>query len=163
MAKMSEIGKPYWHIHHESLYENLIEPLQNRINYIQSTKPKHEIKIRLRLLKPVQDLTAWAEYDRVVNTAQAEYDRVVNPARAEYNRVVNPARAEYDRVVNTAQAEYNRVVNPAQAEDNRVVNTAQAEYDRVVNPAQAEYDRVMVKLHKIECPDCPWNGKTIFP
>src|SRR3990167_1863668 len=43
----------YWHIHHETLYEWLTEPLRARINYIKSDKPKDEIELRLKLLKPV--------------------------------------------------------------------------------------------------------------
>jgi len=74
----------WWHVHHEVLYEILTEPIRNRINYIKKEKPKNEIDIRLRLLKPVlgeipKDEKGWE------------------------------------------------------------------------------------KLHKKECPDCSWNGKTIFP
>ncbi|MHB9161524.1 MAG: pentapeptide repeat-containing protein [Nitrosotalea sp.] len=43
----------WWHIHHESLYEMLTEPIRARINYIKNNKPKEEIEVRLRLLKPV--------------------------------------------------------------------------------------------------------------
>ena len=48
--------KWYWHIHHETLVENLTEPLQNRIDCIKSSKPKDEIKLRLKLLKPVKGI-----------------------------------------------------------------------------------------------------------
>ena len=48
----------YWHIHHEILVENLIEPLKNRIKYIKEEKAKSEtpkqIKLRLKLLKKVK-------------------------------------------------------------------------------------------------------------
>src|SRR3990167_6081858 len=46
--------KFYWHIHHEILVELLTEPLKNRIAYIKRNKPKGEIKLRLRLLRPVK-------------------------------------------------------------------------------------------------------------
>jgi len=43
----------WWHIHHEQLYEYLTEPIRARINYIKSSKPKNEVALRLKLLKPV--------------------------------------------------------------------------------------------------------------
>ncbi len=47
----------WWHIHHETLYEWLTEPLRARINYIKTKKAKNEtkaqIELRLKLLKPV--------------------------------------------------------------------------------------------------------------
>ena len=74
----------WWHVHHERLWEPLMEPIRNRIRYIKKEKLKHEIELRLKLLKPVlgdfpKDEKGWEE------------------------------------------------------------------------------------LHKIECPNCPWNGETIFP
>ena len=47
----------WWHVHHEILYEQLTEPIRNRILYIKNEKAKNEttkqIKLRLKLLKPV--------------------------------------------------------------------------------------------------------------
>src|ERR1039458_2273611 len=43
----------YWHIHHETLYEWITEPIRARINYIKENKPKDEITLRLKLMKPV--------------------------------------------------------------------------------------------------------------
>ena len=46
-------GKVAWHVHHGTLWEVLTEPIKNRIAYIKSDKPKHEVATRLRLLKPI--------------------------------------------------------------------------------------------------------------
>ena len=46
--------KYYFHIHHEILVEALTEPLENRIKYIKENKPKDEIELRLKLIKPVK-------------------------------------------------------------------------------------------------------------
>ena len=43
----------WWHIHHETLYEYLTEPIRARINYIKKEKLKEEVELRLKLLKPV--------------------------------------------------------------------------------------------------------------
>ena|SRR3990167_2334025 len=44
----------YWHIHHNKLCELLIEPLKERIAFIKKDKPKEEVSLRLKLLKPVK-------------------------------------------------------------------------------------------------------------
>lgn len=36
---------------------------------------------------------------------------------------------------------------------------ARAEYEKVRNRAFKKIEA----LHKIQCPNCPWDGKTIFP
>src|SRR3989337_1827815 len=46
--------KPYWHIHHKDFLLEWSDDIQERIDFIQAEKPKHEVEIRLRLLKPVQ-------------------------------------------------------------------------------------------------------------
>ena len=46
--------KFYWHLHHDRLVESLTKPIKNRIEYIKKYKPKKEIKLRLKLLKPVK-------------------------------------------------------------------------------------------------------------
>lgn len=74
----------WWHVHHETLFEYLIEPIRARINYIKKEKPKDEIELRLKLLKPVLGK---------IPTTQKGWER----------------------------------------------------------------------LHRIECKNCSWNGKTIFP
>ena len=43
----------WWHVHHEVLYEQLNEPIRNRINYIKEHKPKKEIELRLKILRPI--------------------------------------------------------------------------------------------------------------
>ena len=50
------MNKPkfYWHIHHDTLVETLTEPIENRIKYIKENKPKSEIALRLKLLRPVK-------------------------------------------------------------------------------------------------------------
>ena len=60
--------KFYWHIHHDTLIEPLIEPIKNRIKHIKGNKPKNEIELRLKLLKPVEGelpkefIDAWQKY-----------------------------------------------------------------------------------------------------
>ena len=43
----------WWHVHHEILVEQLTKSVRARINYIKGNKPKGEIDLRLKLLRPV--------------------------------------------------------------------------------------------------------------
>ena len=43
----------WWHVHHSILVEQLTMPVRARINYIKKEKPKDEIELRLKLLRPV--------------------------------------------------------------------------------------------------------------
>ncbi len=151
------------HIHHELVAEKLTEPIEARIAYILSDKPKEEKALRLRLMRPVR-AAAWAEYDKVTAAAWPEYDKVTAPARAEFDKVRAAAWAEYDKVRAPAQAEYYKVTAAALAEYDKVSVAAWAEFDKVRAAAWAEFDKVRAAAHQAICPtqDCPWNGRSIF-
>src|SRR3972149_4205821 len=86
--------KPFWHIHHEVLLE-WSDDIQERIDFIQAEKPKHEVEIRLRLLKPVQgalppklvkagpacgkDGDAYVKAGDVGDKAKAAYEKTIVP------------------------------------------------------------------------------------
>ena len=125
--------KFYWHIHHDVLVEPLTEPIENRIDFIKQDKPKAEIVLRLKLLKPVKGklpievVKAWEAH----NKAEEAYHKV----REAYHK----AEEAYDK--------------------------AWEAYDK----AWEAYNEVLIKnkkyieeLHNKECPDCPWDGKSIF-
>ena len=38
-----------------------------------------------------------------------------------------------------------------------------APIDKDYEDKRAPIDKAIEKLHKKECPNCPWNGRTIFP
>jgi hypothetical protein len=160
------VGTWAWHLHHETLTEQLTEPASSRIDYILSSKPEDEQALRLRLFRPA---AAWAEYDKVAAPALAEYDKVRAAARAEYEKVRAAAWAEYDKVEAAARAEYekvraaaHKVTAAARAEYEKVEAAAWAEYDKARAAALAEYNKVEAAAHRKACPGCPWNGKTIF-
>ena len=111
----AEHGEParYAHgLHHELAFEEITEPIENRITYILSAKPKKEQARRFANLRPVT-APAWAEYDKVTAPAWAEYDKVTAPALAEYKKVTAAAWAEYEKVTAAAWAEYEKVTAAA--------------------------------------------------
>ena len=128
--------KFYWHLHHDKLVESLTKPIKNRIQYIKKNKPKKEIKLRLKLLKPVrgklpQELgKVWQKYDKA-------------------RRKRDDARKKHDE----AEKKYN------EAEEKHY--EAWEKY----NEAEEKYKPQTLALHKKECPNCPWDEKqkTIFP
>src|SRR3990170_3693553 len=104
--------KPFWHIHHEVLLE-WSDDIQERIDFIQAEKPKHEVEIRLRLLKPVQG----ALPPKLVKAGDAR-----GKAWDAFGKDWDAYRKAYDKYLPQIEA-----------------------------------------LHALECPDCPWDGFTIFP
>ena len=62
-----------------------------------------------------------------------------------------------------AWAEYQKIQQPAWAEYEKLQQHAFAEYEKLQQPAWAEFEKKKEALHKEQCPNCPWNGKTIFP
>ena len=56
-----------------------------------------------------------------------------------------------------------RLMRPISKRSQKVRDTACAEYEKVCATACAEYEKVRDTAHSKECPDCTWNGKTIFP
>ena len=125
--------KFYWHIHHDVLLEPLTQPLKNRIKFIKENKPKDEIELRLKLLKPVRGklpdevVKAWEIYDEAGETSGKVWEAYYKPREA------------YDKTW-------------------EVYYKAWEVYDKTLKKYSKEIDI----LHKKECPNCPWNGKTIF-
>ena len=114
--KMTEkLGKLYWHIHHDTLFERTTEPISNRIAYIKKNKPSFEVPTRLRLLKPIKNVRALKRIDEAIAPAWKAYYEAIASARKAYDEAIAPAR------------------------------------------------KALEALHKQECPNCPWDGHTIFP
>ena len=111
--------KFYWHIHHDILLEPLTEPLKNRIKFIKENKPKDEIELRLKLLKPVKGKLP----DEVIKAG--EVSGKVWEAYIKAGKTYIKAWEIYDKTLK-------------------------------------KYSKEINELHEKECPNCPWNGKTIF-
>ncbi len=123
----------YWHMHHDILMEPLMSAVEDRIEFIEKYKPEHEQELRLRLLKPVRGMLPVA----VTETWDA------------YGK----ASAAWDE----AGKHTHRASNSYKC--------AQTAYDKAwgaYSIALREYADEIEVLHAAECPDCPWDGYTIF-
>jgi len=131
--------KFYWHLHHGTLIEPLTEPLKNRIKYIKIFKSAHEtreqIDLRLRLIKKVK-----GKLPREVIEAGKAY------VKAQKLYTVASLRDFKSEERKVSNKEWEVFVKARKAKDK----------------ALKDYRKEIELLHAKECPNCPWNGKTIF-
>lgn len=126
--------KYYWHGHHDILCE-FFDNIKGRIEFIKNNKPKNEIGIRLKLLKEVKGQLPQAW----LNADKAKRDA----DNAKFN-----AWRDKD-VVGKMWEDVNMVWEDA---------------NMVWEDANMAWKNEIEALHKIECPNCLWDGKTIvFP
>ena len=123
----------FWHVHHRVLLEWCYS-YNERASYISEQKREDQKETRLRLFKPVKGKLP----QEVVEAWQA-----IDKAW----QALNKARQAY---YETQQAYY---------------EASQAYYEarQALDEALHKNMPAIEALHKEECHDCPWNGKTIFP
>lgn len=146
--------KFYWHIHHDRLLEPATEPIENRIAYIKAHKPPEQVETRLRLLKPVRGKLP-AELVKA-GEVRAEAWEVYNEAGEAYNNAWE-VRVDAGEAYDKAVAAYDKA--------GEVYNEAWGTYFKAwgaYNKALETYQQIKA-LHAEECPNCPWDGRTIFP
>ena len=138
------VGGYVLHCHHEIIGETLRGDAENRITYIFTQKPEHERALRLRLFRPVpeKELKAYAE------RKQKAYAERKQKADAEWQK----ADAEWEK----ADAEWEK--------EDAEWKKADAKWKKAYAKWKKEDAALGILIHAHFCtPDCPWNGKTIFP
>ncbi len=136
----------FWHVHHEVLLEWCYS-YNERAHYIMTSKPKRERELRIRLFKSVRGALpdALLLAGEALDTAREAHD--------EASRSLEKARDAFERA-SEAFIEAWRVLGKA----GDVLENAQAVYVGELCVCRTEIEA----LHKLECPDCPWDGFTIF-
>jgi hypothetical protein len=104
-----------------------------RVNGICFLKPANEIDLRLRLFKPVIGQLPSAVAEAAANYAAA-WKRYAQACKCESSMYDFKAASDAWYAASLALAEV------------------------LIN-----YKQEIEELHKQECPDCPWDGRTIFP
>ena len=123
-----------FHCHHNTLFE-YVHDYDERVRYIKKHKPEKERVLRLRLFRMIPN-------SRLPQRGLTAYDE----ARKAYDRAweaYDKAREAYDEA------------REAYDEAREACDEARKAYDER-NKAKLE------KLHKELCPQCPFDGKTIF-
>ena len=130
----------FWHVHHRVLLEWCYS-YNERASYISEQKREDQKETRLRLFKPVKGklpqevVEAWQAYIKAWQAIDKAW-QALNKAR----------QADYE----ASQAYY---------EASQALDEARQALDEALHKNMPAIEA----LHKEECHDCPWNGKTIFP
>lgn len=161
MTASSDIGKLYWHVHHDKLLEPLTEELQTRIDYIKANKPENEIATRLRLMHLASSAVSegWTVYDKIWSEGLADFEKARSEAWAVYHKIWSEGLAVFQKAGADAWAVYDKTEFEGLAVFEKAMSKAWAVHEKAMSKAWASVDAI----HKQECPNCPWNGETIFP
>jgi hypothetical protein len=148
-----------WHAYHADSLCQLVD-LEARREEIERIKPKHELPTRRRLMKPVVGqlpeefvaaCQAWDEARRVYTEARQACD--------EAWRAYTEAR--YDEACQAWDEAWQACDEARQACDKAW--RAYTEAYRARDEAYRKHLPEIERLHTEQCPDCPWDGETIFP
>ncbi len=132
-----------WHVHHRILVE-ICDDYEGRVLYILTEKKEHQRDTRLRLLQPVK-----GNLPQEVIEVGLVYDKA-RQAHSEAGQAYDEAWQVYDE----------DEARQACDEAGQVYTEAKQAY---YNEALSNNMPAVMLLHEEECPDCPWDGKTIFP
>ena len=149
----------YWHVHHEILAERSYDIVE-RVVYIMGCKEPDEIEPRLRLLRPVR-----GPLPAMLVEASARYDK----ALSEWHEA-NARWHEACEVWLESDLNWSHPGSPDRVDDwtealkaKNAAEDALSEANDAVRAAYATCLPELEALHAKECPDCPWDGRTIFP
>ncbi len=123
----------YWHVHHDELVEFCYD-YEERASFIRTDKLTDEQETRLHLFKLVKGSLP----QEVIEALQA-------CARTE--QAYTKARQVYTKAWKAREKAWQAYDKAWQAHGEALKNNMPA----------------IIELHEKECPNCPWNGKTIFP
>ena len=141
----------FWHVHHNELVE-WSDNIQERIDYINKDKPKQEIALRLKLLQPVNGKLP-DEYVKADEARVKAYEARDKADEAWEARVkADEAYEARDKAYEARDKAYEARVKAYEARDK-----AYEAWE-----AREKYKSQIEELHNKECPNCPWNGTTIF-
>ena len=130
----------YWHVHHGKLIE-FCYGYEERASFIRTDKPAHEQETRFHLFKPVKGSLP----QEVIETGQA-YDKA--------GQAYDIASQAYDKAWQARD-----IASQARYKAWQVCEKAWRAWDKALNNNMP----AIIALHEKECPNCPWNGETIFP
>ncbi len=154
-----------FHCHHDELAE-FVSNYDERVEAIKRDKPVKEQELRLRLFRLIpsdripQELVkareacdkAWEAYGK----AREAYDK----AWEAYGK----AREACDKAWEAYRKAWEAYRKASEAHDKawEAYRKAWEAYGKAREACDNEFGNELNELHKTLCPDCPWDGKTIF-
>ena len=151
-----------FHCHHDVLVE-WVENYDERVEYIKATKPVDEQELRLRLFQMIPADKLSGELAKLLEARDKVYEtytasiKAANKANETLSRRWE-ARDEIPEIRNKAWQDNDKAWENRR-ETRLSYLTALEDYKQLWETCQPEF----VKLHEVLCPDCPWDGETIFP
>ena len=151
---MKRISGFAFHCHHDTLCE-WVSDYDEWVDYIKEYKPPQEIELRLRLFQmipeerlPEELVKAWTAYDK----ARTAYDKAWT-ACVKAGTACDKAWTAYDKAwtaSDKARTAYDKAL------------TACVKARTACDKAIVSHTKELEKLHAELCPNCTWDGKTIF-
>ena len=140
------------HCHHDTLFE-WVWDYEGRVEIIKTEKPEKEQELRLRLFKMLPKSKMPGRGTRLWD-AQEKTHTAANKALDAYRK----ARAAFSEVGAASNKAWNACTKALPIYDKAwdAYCEARAAYFH-------KYEKQLLALHKELCPNCPWDGRTIFP
>ena len=136
-----------FHVHHDSLVEWCYD-YAKRIAFIEANKPAKEQELRLKLFRmiptdrlPPKLISAREDCDKALEALDKAWEALDKAGEAR-----DKAREDYDKA--------RKALNKAW----EALDKARGAYYKILTACMPE----LIKLHEELCPDCPWDGETIF-
>jgi hypothetical protein len=151
----------YWHYHREGLIE-FCRDYHGHVNFIRTEKAVDEVSVRLRLFKPVRGTLPEAVVQAGQAYAQA---RKVYDQAAQVCNQAGRVYAQAGQACNQARLVYNLAGQACKQAEEAYDQAGQAldQAWQAFNRALQDNMPAIEALHQQECPNCPWDGTTIFP
>ena len=92
-----------------------------------------------------------------------KYVRIYKPTNEVETRLRLMTPAKDQDFVGKAWEEYNEIRVKAYEKYKEIEDKTYEKYKEIEDKALEKYNASLWELHKKEHPDCPWDGKTIFP
>jgi len=157
-----------FHVHHDRLVEFCTD-YKERAAYIRENKPADEIELRLRLLKLIplnrlplpldEALKAYFEALKACDEARKAYGEA-RKACDEARKACDEALKAYFEALKACDEAWKAYGEAGKACDEAW--KAYGEAGKAYDEAWKACAKYFTKLHKELCPNCPWDGKTIF-
>jgi tetratricopeptide (TPR) repeat protein len=172
-----------FHCHHNTLVD-FVYDLAERQQSIRDNKPGEEIPLRLRLLQiipkgrlPQEGLDEYIKaqtiYEKVLRflwkameafaKAEADYfEAYKNYHRGAFYEASENEASENYRKAYEASENYRKAYEAYYYKAKQDYWDAREPFYKALKAYYQKNEVAFKKLHEELCPDCPWNGKTIF-
>ena len=143
-----------FHCHHDQLYE-FVYDYDERVRFIKANKPQKEQELRLRLFKLIP-------LELVHSKDNKEYQAFIKTGEAR-DKAWEASDKAWEAYNNRGKRGKFTIAKEALNKAWEVYNKAWEAYGKAREAYNKKWRVKITSLHEELCPNCPWDGKTIFP